>query len=1101
METFNVAVLLLLVAVTASADTTTSDVIFIHSSACEPCLLDLLGKNGTIKEISIKGGESYVDPQNLCMTYTCLEQGQIQSIPVSCEKIELCDDLKAAYTLPGKCCHTCDYTNPQGRSESVQNFRFNSTAAATVVRKPEDSWGKWTDWTPCSRDCGGGRHSRMRECNFQNKAKINCSGDRVQIQDCNTQHCPVDGGWTRWAEWNDCSATCGNGTQQRSRSCTNPTPMYGGTDCVGETSQVRRCFPRHCPVDCVWESWGEWTHCSLLCGGGLQFQVREKQVEKYGGRSCDGLPVQNRSCNTHFCPINGIWTPWSNWTDCSESCGNGTKYRERSCSAPAPEHGGKDCSGPDNQVQECFVRHCPVHCQWLEFSEWSPCSATCDGGTSSRARDFIPSEHGGEDCSGDLVEIRDCNAHACPDPCVDNGHPCYEDVACSKVTDVEYDCGACPRGLRGDGRDHDGCQPVNECEESSPCFPGAPCEDLLEGYLCGLCPEGFTGGVMRGYDISDSHAFLQVCQDINECQGSVNNGGCSELRECVNTMGSFLCGSCPPGFVEDGSFSCQFTNPCAAGVHDCEREDYCDNHAVGQYHCYCPMPLIGNGKECTNDTDLDGVPDRQLTIGCEGPEPCLKDNCPGIPNSGQEDVDGDKLGDVCDDDTDNDGIKDEDDNCEYIFNPDQSDNDYDKLGNACDNCHWVSNVDQVDTDWDGTGDRCDSDSDGDGVLNTVDNCPITYNPVQRDVDYDRVGDDCDNCMYLSNRGQEDRDQDGVGDACESNVDSDKDGIQDNQDNCARVANADQLDCDADGQGDACDEDDDGDGVPDHLDNCPLINNYYQQDDSGIDGVGDACEMDSDGDGVPDAVDTDGDKVVDSEDNAPLNKFIYRTNFNRHMTVSLTSGARQINPIWRIKGNGTEVHQSLNSDPALMVGYDSFGSVEYSGTLYVDTLVDDDYIGIVFNYQSNRKFMLMSWKQTTQKYWNNPRAIAEAGLQIRMVDSNSGPSRKLMRALWHSDDTTNQITTLYRDPLKRGWEDKTPYRWNIQYSSQSMCMRLRVYDESGLYLDSGCVCQYNPIKGGRLGLYVFSQENVIFSNLSYKSLGNREEAELATCQAN
>lgn len=92
----------------------------------------------------------------------------------------------------------------------------------------------------------------------------------------------------------------------------------------------------------------------------------------------------------------------------------------------------------------------------------------------------------------------------------------------------------------------------------------------------------------------------------------------------------------------------------------------------------------------------------------------------------------------------------------------------------------------------------------------------------------------------------------------------------------------------------------------------------------------------------------------------------------------------------------------------MVGYDSFGSVEYSGTLYVDTLVDDDYIGIVFNYQSNRKFMLVSWKQTTQKYWNNPRAIAEAGLQIRMVDSNSGPSRKLMRALWHSDDTTNQV---------------------------------------------------------------------------------------------
>lgn len=30
----------------------------------------------------------------------------------------------------------------------------------------------------------------------------------------------------------------------------------------------------------------------------------------------------------------------------------------------------------------------------------------------------------------------------------------------------------------------------------------------------------------------------------------------------------------------------------------------------------CPEPMIGNGKECSNDTDLDGYPDVQLTIGC-----------------------------------------------------------------------------------------------------------------------------------------------------------------------------------------------------------------------------------------------------------------------------------------------------------------------------------------------------------------------------------------------------------------------------------------------------------------------------------------------------
>lgn len=61
----------------------------------------------------------------------------------------------------------------------------------------------------------------------------------------------------------------------------------------------------------------------------------------------------------------------------------------------------------------------------------------------------------------------------------------------------------------------------------------------------------------------------------------------------------------------------------------------------------------GNGTVCGPDKDLDGYPDHQ--IGCSEPN-CKADNCPDVSNSGQEDADGDGIGDSCDPDADGDGI-------------------------------------------------------------------------------------------------------------------------------------------------------------------------------------------------------------------------------------------------------------------------------------------------------------------------------------------------------------------------------------------------------------------------------------------------------------
>ena len=57
--------------------------------------------------------------------------------------------------------------------------------------------------------------------------------------------------------------------------------------------------------------------------------------------------------------VNGRWSEWSSYEDCTASCGGGVKIRERHCDDPPPAHGGEDCDGEDHEEEECGMDPCP----------------------------------------------------------------------------------------------------------------------------------------------------------------------------------------------------------------------------------------------------------------------------------------------------------------------------------------------------------------------------------------------------------------------------------------------------------------------------------------------------------------------------------------------------------------------------------------------------------------------------------------------------------------------------------------------------------------------------------------------------------------------
>jgi hypothetical protein len=452
------------------------------------------------------------------------------------------------------------------------------------------------------------------------------------------------------------------------------------------------------------------------------------------------------------------------------------------------------------------------------------------------------------------------------------------------------------------------CPGERTCGEEglTECFGDAASEEV-----CDAIDNDCDGKVDEGLD-------LESCTVENEF------GLCTGPLVCVD--GEVLCDAQIPTTEAcdkidndcDGETDEGFPDDNGNGVLDCLEGDVDEDGIVDAVDNCMEVPNPGQengdnddlGDACDPDDDNDGVPDGDdcepldPAISPNAKESCngLDDDCDGETDEGFPDSNGDGTPDCMEADSDGDAVFDYEDNCPNTPNPSQQD-----------------------LDQDGMGDKCDDDDDGDGHPDGQDCAPL--NPAVHPGADELCNGQDDDCDGESDEGFPDDNGNGIPDCLED--DSDNDGILDFDDNCMDVPNPQQTDFDDDGEGDACDLDDDNDGALDEVDCAPfdpavygdadeicdaIDNNCNGETDEGlgmttcglgiclhtiancVGGVPQECdplegasaqeecdELDNDcdgevdedfpdnnGNGIPDCLetDTDGDGVLDADDNCP-----------------------------------------------------------------------------------------------------------------------------------------------------------------------------------------------------------------------------------------
>ncbi|CAL7943302.1 unnamed protein product [Xylocopa violacea] len=146
-------------------------------------------------------------------------------------------------------------------------------------------------------------HLILGEAELRHQGNYSCVAENIaarRVSEPAVLTVYVNGGWSSWSGWSDCSARCGRGVQKRTRTCTNPLPINGGQSCPGPATQRVECNPSCPAVDGRWSSWSSWSACGPDCSRVRRRSCNDPPASN-GGRPCQGKDVIVESCSADRC--------------------------------------------------------------------------------------------------------------------------------------------------------------------------------------------------------------------------------------------------------------------------------------------------------------------------------------------------------------------------------------------------------------------------------------------------------------------------------------------------------------------------------------------------------------------------------------------------------------------------------------------------------------------------------------------------------------------------------------------------------------------------------------------------------------------------------